>query len=275
MIKFKGRCSVKQYIPLKPIKRGYKVWVRADENGYVCQFEIYTKKGKEKGMGLGESVVEKLCKPISNKSYKIFADNFFSSVHLAYCLKKNQIGYCGTIRLTRKNIPNMKNEKIMKRGEIDWRMEENGLSITKWMDNKVVYFISNMHNPEKSESVSRKNKDGTEVVIGGNQVNKDYNKHMGYVDKADMLKSLYGLDCKSKKWWHRIAFHFLDVAIVNSYIIFKNIHGAKLPLKTFKLNVIHYMLGAAAFKQTKSRKSSETVLGSAIKRSKTTIAPGI
>ena len=71
MIKFKGRCSFKQYIPLKPIKRSYKVWVSADENGYVYQFKIYTGKGKIKGMGLGESVVEKLCKPISNKSYKL------------------------------------------------------------------------------------------------------------------------------------------------------------------------------------------------------------
>ena len=60
----------------------------------------------------------------------------------------------------------------MKRGQIDWRMKENGLSTTKWMNNKVVYFMSNMHNPEKSKILSRKNKDGTEVVIGGNQVKK-------------------------------------------------------------------------------------------------------
>lgn len=47
MIPFKGRTSLKQYIPNKPIKRGIKVWVRADaENGYVCQFEVYVgKKG--------------------------------------------------------------------------------------------------------------------------------------------------------------------------------------------------------------------------------------
>ena len=35
------------------------------------------------------------------------------------------------------------------------------------------------------------------------------------------------------------------------------------------------MLGVAAFKQTKNQKSSETVLGPAIKRSKTAIAPVI
>ncbi|XP_035229209.1 piggyBac transposable element-derived protein 4-like [Stegodyphus dumicola] len=46
MIKFKGRCSLKQYMPKKPIKRGYKVWMQCgcDESGFVCQFDIYTGK---------------------------------------------------------------------------------------------------------------------------------------------------------------------------------------------------------------------------------------
>ena len=37
MIPFKGRSTMKQYVPLKPVKRGFKVWLRAEaENGYVC-----------------------------------------------------------------------------------------------------------------------------------------------------------------------------------------------------------------------------------------------
>ena len=36
MIRFKGRSSLKQFMPMKPIKRGIKVCVRADShNGYV------------------------------------------------------------------------------------------------------------------------------------------------------------------------------------------------------------------------------------------------
>ena len=35
MIKFKGRSSLKQYMPLKPTTRGYKMWVRACANGYI------------------------------------------------------------------------------------------------------------------------------------------------------------------------------------------------------------------------------------------------
>ena len=36
MVAFKGQLSMKQYVPLKPIKRGIKVWECADSsNGYV------------------------------------------------------------------------------------------------------------------------------------------------------------------------------------------------------------------------------------------------
>ena len=36
---------MKQYMPMKPTKHGFSVWVRADsENGYVYQLECYTGK---------------------------------------------------------------------------------------------------------------------------------------------------------------------------------------------------------------------------------------
>lgn len=46
MIAFKERTSLKQYIPMKPIKRGYMVRYLADsKTGYIQKFEIYC--GKE------------------------------------------------------------------------------------------------------------------------------------------------------------------------------------------------------------------------------------
>lgn len=60
-----------------------------------------------------------------------------------------------------------------------------------------------MHNPSVTQNSNRKNKDGTETVLSGNMTNCSYNKHMGFVDKANVLKSLYELDQKSKMWWHR------------------------------------------------------------------------
>ena len=64
MIKFKGRSSMKQYLPMKPIKRGLKVWVLADShNGYV-----HTRRdGQRSDDGLGGSVVRTLCDHLKEK----------------------------------------------------------------------------------------------------------------------------------------------------------------------------------------------------------------
>ena len=59
MIGFSGRLGFKQYVPLKPTKRGIKVWVRADPyNGFMNDFQVYT--GKERNLpeaNLGGRVV--------------------------------------------------------------------------------------------------------------------------------------------------------------------------------------------------------------------------
>ena len=45
MIPFKGRSSLKQYMPKKPVRRGIKVWALADsENVYIANFQVYTGK---------------------------------------------------------------------------------------------------------------------------------------------------------------------------------------------------------------------------------------
>ena len=61
MIPFKGRSSMKQYVPKKPIKRGFKVWTRADsKNGFVSEFQVYVGKKKEVERRLGARVVKDL-----------------------------------------------------------------------------------------------------------------------------------------------------------------------------------------------------------------------
>jgi hypothetical protein len=47
MIIFKGRSTMKQYNPMKPIKRGYKIWCLADQKGYIKNFQIYQGKKEQ------------------------------------------------------------------------------------------------------------------------------------------------------------------------------------------------------------------------------------
>lgn len=71
----------------------------------------------------------------------------------------------------------------MKRGNCDWRTSTSGLLYIKWIDNKPVRFVINFHTPDDLQTVSRKQKDGTSQNISCLQLVKDYNSHMGYVDK--------------------------------------------------------------------------------------------
>ena len=51
MVPFKGRSSMEQYMPIKPVKRGYKVWCLAESrNGFVSQFDIYSGGSDSRGI---------------------------------------------------------------------------------------------------------------------------------------------------------------------------------------------------------------------------------
>ncbi len=92
MIKFKGRTSLKQYMPKKPIKRGIKAWVRADGyNGYICDFSIYCGKAGDLGLNLGTRVVTALSESIQHKYYHLYFDTFFTSIRLMETLLENGI----------------------------------------------------------------------------------------------------------------------------------------------------------------------------------------
>ena len=67
---------------------------------------------------------------------------------------------------------------------------------------------------------------------------------MGCVDKSDLMKSFYEITRKSKKWWHCLLWHFIDVTLVNSFIIFKLLNPNKdFKLKDFRLSVVDELIG--------------------------------
>ena len=106
MVPFKGRSSLKQYVPLKPVRRGFKIWVRADStNGYVSDFSVYTGKEGAVEKDLGGKVVKKLVEPLAGGHYHVFFDNYFSSVKLFQDLLERGVYACGTFRRDRKGVP--------------------------------------------------------------------------------------------------------------------------------------------------------------------------
>ena len=80
MVGFKGRSSLKQYVPKNPLSEA----CRADsKNGYICSFQVYTgKEGDSTEKNLGARVIKELSKDIQGKNYFLFFDNYFSSPRL-------------------------------------------------------------------------------------------------------------------------------------------------------------------------------------------------
>jgi hypothetical protein len=95
MTKFKGRASIKQYLPMKPVERGIKVWMRCDSlTGYTYDMNIYAGKEPNPGEGtLGERVVKRLALTIQEKDVTLAFDRFFTSVYLMghpkFCSSRN------------------------------------------------------------------------------------------------------------------------------------------------------------------------------------------
>ena len=146
MIPFKGWSSMKQYLPLKPVKRGFKVWAMADSlNGYLCDLNVYTGATGEREIALGEKVVLKLADPIKGKHHQLYFDNYFSTISLFTKLLQQDTYACGTIRTNRNNFPSEISEetKRLQRGESRFQQCGN-IVATAWKDTKVVNVVSTL-----------------------------------------------------------------------------------------------------------------------------------
>ena len=257
MVKYKGRTSLKQYMPLKPIKRGIKRWCRADSHaGYLCDFEVYSGKQKD-GIenGLAYTVVTNLCKSIYGKWHKIFFDNFFTSYQLIEELYMNKT--CGTVRAGRKNFPaeifGKDTTKKMNWGELEWR-SKGPVSVVTWIDKKPVHVagtVTKTPGSEEQTMVKRWWKDGEQEDIPCPEIIKEYNQFMGGVNKNDQLKSYYSINLFTKKRWTRLFFDLVDRAVVNSYLLEKeSTNHKKRPLKDFKVSLAKELVGDFTSKKT-------------------------
>jgi len=111
------------------------------------------------------------------------------------------------------------------------------------MDRKGVCFLSNYHDPCEMTIINRRQKDGSLLQVDCPVMSSDSNKYMGFVDNADRLISTYKIDRKSKKWWHRLFWHFIKLTVINSFIIFTKINNDNsVILKKFRLLLVDQLV---------------------------------
>lgn len=229
MVKSKARSGIRQYIRDKVTKWGYKLWVVADSRtGYTLQFVVYTGKRETPGPhGLAFDVVTKLCTEYLDQGYKIYMDNFYTSTKLFDHLLARKTFACGTSRKDRRCFPaelkDAKWERRAQRGDVRWIREGNILYM-QWKDRRAVNLMSTMHTANEHVSAQRREKRGdkwTLRTIKKPLLVHEYNAGMLGVDKSDQIIGTYNVLRKCVRWWKTLFFHCVDIACVNSFILFQ------------------------------------------------------
>ncbi|KAG7523504.1 hypothetical protein JOB18_048850 [Solea senegalensis] len=258
MVASKARISMKQYVKNKPTKWGYKLFVLADSSiGYTWNFNVYTDKTESPMVhSLSYTAVMNLMVfPLLGSGYTLYTDHSYTSPTLFTDLSKKNIGCCGTIKKHHNGFPQTETNDLPKkaeRGDIRW-MRNGKLLFVKWMDTREVSMCSTVHRSYSGQTVKRRVKEAGVWKFKSIPVPDcvlDYNKHMGGVDLSDALIGFYSVRRKTMKWYKSFFFHFMDIAVVNSFLLhtelfkFRKDSTLKKPLsqKIFREHLVKNMM---------------------------------
>ena len=146
-------------------------------------------------------------------------------------------------------MPKMVDDKQKKRGDCEFLFSGNTMAY-KWLDNRAVLLLSSaLGGMNDMLLVQRREKRSkTKFLVLCPKVVKLYNSGMGGVDLMDQRTAAYCLDRKSSvRFYLRIFFDLMDIAGVNSYLIYNMKHPNKLSVFDYKIvavkNLIQYHQG--------------------------------
>lgn len=238
LVPMKSRCRFIVYMPNKPDKFGFKFWLLVDNSTkYVWNIVPYLGKCEapdRNGERLADFAVKKLLSSLERKSYNVTCDNFFSSVSLANHLLSKQTTMVGTVRINSRGLPEaMKNDSLKLHETCFYYNETDAILALKHQGKKKksVCLLSTMHvNPMCEETGKRK---PFPILF--------YNKHKCGVDAADSMLRLYSTRTASRRWPVTIWHNLLDVALLNSWIVFKESTKCDVPRKVFLLNLVEQL----------------------------------
>lgn len=229
MIPYYGKHYAKQYIKGKPIRFGYKNWALCTSTGFMVAFDIYTgKSNTEKKFGLGGDVVLKLIDQANvpeNMGYKLYFDNYFTSLDLLSHLTEKKICATGTIRENRLQgcpFPKKSTWNKEKRGTYKFLANEQIL-LVQWKDNKTVTLASNFEDQTMSSATRWCRETKSKQNIPQPKLIGNYNKKMGGVDKIDGLVAAYRSRIRQRKWYWPIFQYLFDVSVVNGWLLMKKL----------------------------------------------------
>ena len=160
----------------------------------------------------------------------------------------NEDLFCvGTIRSDRIENAPLKDVKKTERGTCSSvEDKQNNSSLVRWNDNNQVNLITNLKNNvlfEVGNCKRWKRKERKRADVPQPNLIKLYNKKMGGVDLFDKLRGLYRICICSKKWYWPLFRFCLNDAVVNLWLLYRNVDKT-ISLLEFTRQIVIALLAA-------------------------------
>jgi hypothetical protein len=218
MVAFKGRSPIKQYIPSKPHKWGYKIYCLASED-FLLHFEVY--EGKEEDpseSGATYDTVMRMTQQYQQQQYVLFTDNWFTSPTLMNALQEKGIRMCGSVKRNRKGMPRVSDNAVRSLRQGQWmQRQKEDMTLAVWKDRTTMWVLYNHRSPRETDSLVRWNDQGQKISIGCPKAIHDYFYHARSVDVISQLHYNYLIGRKACRCWPRLAWWLLDMCILNAF----------------------------------------------------------
>lgn len=231
---FRGRCKFRVYMANKPAKYGIKIYALVDSKSfYTSNLEVYAGKQPQGQFSVDNSpsaLVKRLSKNILNTGRNITMDNYFTSIPLADDLIANhRTTIVGTVRKNKKEIPTcFLHSKDRDKPSSMFGFGEKKVLISyvpNKKQNKVVLLLSTLHDDNKIDETTG-DAQKPEIITY-------YNATKAGVDVVDQMKEEYSVGRMTRRWPMRLFFSILNIAGINSQIIYKENTGQLLFRRTF------------------------------------------
>eukprot|EP00066_Takifugu_rubripes_P024883 XP_011614149.1 PREDICTED: piggyBac transposable element-derived protein 4-like [Takifugu rubripes] len=172
-------------------------------------------------------------------------DSFFTSVPLLQRLLRNGIYACGPTQPGRKGYPEVlrpRNIGKLSQGEF-YQCQRGNLVATVTRDLKVVSCLSTNSapgivgiSPDQREGEAHGDEESDSMESSGASYGMPrplplllYQENMRGVDLCDQLRECYQVGRPCKKWWRYFLWFYVNLCIVNAYIIQRESRGGTPP----------------------------------------------
>lgn len=253
MMRFLGRSIDTCKMSGKPIEIGYKFHCLAD-HGYVWDFGHIPAPSEAVQPEVGGltptgTMCLHLAKqlPYTSMAFNIYMDNYYTTLGLLSHLRQIDIGGCGTTRRDRTGYPAVLKVPPNSETKVEYHFTtgavNRGVATLLWFDNAHVSLMTTIHTlrgrrskvkaerrkPSRSNSIAARNvyKETARLLLDIPACVSDYNHNKVGVDVVDQYRCYYSTQLITRRNWFPIFFRILDTALINAYIIYRDLNVYK------------------------------------------------